>query len=325
VRVAVSVDMEGASQLRGVREIFAALPEYWATGKPRLEADVAAACEGLLAGGASELIVLDNHGSGNTVNVPQEALPAGARLATWNVYDLREQGVDAMFQLGYHARGGVDGFLSHTYVPTLRLRAGGELISESHGRAWAAEVPLLGIVGNDTHRETLGSLDGTPYLVVQESRGHAAMRPVFADPQEGLDAIREFAHECARGSASAATPSPPRGATFEASLPNGREVAEDLAAAGWTRTGEVEFAVEFDSWGETRKPLAAAMNAALAPFLPYWLTGFASAEEAAALDPERVAALRTIFDAWAADSQPQWWTEAADPFPAGVASQLAGP
>ncbi len=74
--VAVSVDMEGASQLRGVREIWGCLPEYWETGKPRLEADVFAACEGLLAGGASELVVLDNHG-GNTVNVSAEALPAG--------------------------------------------------------------------------------------------------------------------------------------------------------------------------------------------------------------------------------------------------------
>ena len=60
--VAVSVDMEGASQLQSVREIFGCMPEYWQTGKPWLEADVAAACEGLLAGGASELVVLDNHG-----------------------------------------------------------------------------------------------------------------------------------------------------------------------------------------------------------------------------------------------------------------------
>ena len=80
-----------------------------------------AACEGLLAGGASELVVLDNHG-GNTVNVSPASLPHGARLETWNVYDLREHGVDAMFQVGYHARGGVDGFLSHTYLPGLRLR-----------------------------------------------------------------------------------------------------------------------------------------------------------------------------------------------------------
>ena len=130
--VAVSVDMEGASQLRSVREIFGCFPEYWATGRPRLEADVAAACEGLLAGGADELVVLDNHG-GNRVNVGPRSLPAGARLETWHAFDLGAHGVDAMFQVGYHARGGVDGFLSHTYVPGLRLRLDDELISESHG------------------------------------------------------------------------------------------------------------------------------------------------------------------------------------------------
>ena len=88
--VAVSVDMEGVSQLRNVRETFGCMPEYWQTGKPRLEADVAAACEGLLAGGASELAVLDNHG-GNTVNVSAESLPPGARLENWHVYELRER------------------------------------------------------------------------------------------------------------------------------------------------------------------------------------------------------------------------------------------
>jgi len=320
--VAVSVDMEGASQLRSVREIFGCMPEYWETGKPRLEADVAAACEGLLAGGASELVVLDHHG-GNTVNVSPESLPPGARLETWHVYDLREHGVDAMFQVVYHARGGVEGFLSHTYLPGLRLRVGSELISESHGRAWAAEVPLLGIVGNDLHQQTLGSLERTPYLVVQASVGRGGMRPVFADPQDGLDAIREFAYACARRNAPAPPGAPPAGVTFEASMPNGREVVEDMAGAGWACVGEVEFAVELDTWCNSRELLAAAMNAALAPFMPYWLSGFSSADEAGAADQERVGHLVTIFDAWAAESHPQWYTEAADPFAAGVAERLA--
>jgi D-aminopeptidase len=153
--------MEGALQSRSVGEIWGCLPEYWQTGKPRLEDDVAAACEGLLAGGTSDLVVLDNHG-GNTVNVSAEALPAGARLETWRDFDLLDDGVDATFQLGYHPRGGIDGFLSHTYVPGLRLRVDGELISESHGRAWASGVPLLGITGSDLHQQTLGSLSQTP-------------------------------------------------------------------------------------------------------------------------------------------------------------------
>jgi D-aminopeptidase len=319
--VAVSVDMEGASQIRNVRETFGCMPEYWETGKRRLEADVAASCEGLLAGGASELVILDNHG-GNTVNVSPESLPPGARLEPWHVYDLHEHGVDAMFQVGYHARGGLNGFQSHTYVPGLRLRVGDDLISESHVRVWAAGVPLLGMVGNDVHQETLGSLEGTPYLVVQESVGRGAMRPVFKAATDGLDAIRAFSDACMRDSASAPAFEAPAGVTFEASMPNGRDVIEEMAGAGWARVGDVEFAVELDTWPDSRGPLAAAMNAAVAPFMPYLLSGFASAEEAAAADRERVGSLVSILDAWAAESQPQWYTEAADPFPAGVAEQL---
>ena len=47
--VAVSVDMEGASQLRNVRETFGCMPEYWQAGKTWLEADVAAACDAAFA------------------------------------------------------------------------------------------------------------------------------------------------------------------------------------------------------------------------------------------------------------------------------------
>jgi D-aminopeptidase len=315
MRVAVSVDMEGASQLRSVREIFACFPEYWATGKPRLEADVTAACAGLLAGGASELVVLDNHG-GNTINVSAESLPGGARLEQWNVFDLPEHGVEAMFQVGYHARGGLDGFLSHTYVPGLRLRVGDELISESHARTWAAGVPLLGIVGNDRHQETLGSLADTPFLVVQESEGRASMRPVFARAEEGLEAIRAFAERSAREHSSAPSFNPPTDVPFSASMPNGAEVTEPMAKGGWTRTGDVEFGVELSSWSDAREPIAAAMNAALTPYTPYWLGSFASAEDAAAADGERVRRLREIFDAWAAADEPEWYSEAASALPA---------
>lgn len=318
--VAVSVDMEGAAQLRGVREIWGCLPEYWETGRPRLEADVFAACEGLLAGGASELVVLDNHG-GNTVNVSAEALPAGARLETWRDFDLRDHAVDATFQVGYHPRGGVEGFLSHTYLPGLRLRFDGELISESHGRAWASGVPLLGITGNDLHQQTIGSLSDTPYLVVQKSLGRSATEPLW-NVVESLEAIREFAERCMRDAVAAPSITSPTEGTFEASMPNGHEVVDQMEAAGWARTGDVTFEVQFKKWADTREPLAAAMSAALAPFLPYWLGGFDSAEAAAAADQERVAQLRLIFDAWAEESQPQWWDERADPLPPDVAQTL---
>jgi D-aminopeptidase len=321
MRIAVSVDMEGASQLGNVREIFGCFPEYWETGKPRLEDDVVAACEGLLAAGASDVVVLDNHG-GNTVNVSPQVLPAGARLETWRDFDLNDHAVDATFQVGYHPRGGVNGFLSHTYVPGLRFRVDGELISESHGRVWASRMPLLGITGNDLHQETLGSLAETPFLVTQRSRGRNAMSPVWENPEDGRTAIREFAERCLRESKAAPAIRQPVDALFEASLPNGADVVDQLIDAGWARAGEVEFAARLRDWDEARELIPAAMNAAISPCMPYWIGGFDSAEDAAAADQDRVGLLRLIFDAWAQESQPQWYTEPADPLPPGISEQL---
>ena len=150
------------------------------------------------------------------------------------------------------------------------------------------------------------------------------MQPVFEDPQAGLEAIRSFAAACMRESASAQAAEVPASVTFEASMPNGSDVVDELAAAGWERVGEVEFAVEVETWADSREPLAAAMNAAVSPFMPYWLGGFDSADEARNADQVRVGQLRTIFDAWAAESQPDWYTKAADPLPADVGSGPAG-
>lgn len=313
--------MEGASQLRSVREIWGCLPEYWENGRPRLEADVRAACEGLLAGGASALVVLDNHG-GNTMNVSPEALPRGARLERWRDFDLREHGVEATFQVGYHPRGGVDGFLSHTYLPGLRLRVDGELISESHGRAWASELPLLGITGNDLHRDTLGSLTETPFLVVQRTLSRSTAEPLF-EQEDGLTAIRDFAEQCMTRAASAPAVTPPSHVTFEASMPNGNDAAGEMTSAGWERGGEVEFVAHLNTWSDARDLLASAMDAAFAPFMPYWLSGFNSAQDAAAADQQRVEQLRLIFGRWAEESHPQWYTQPTDPLPSGIAEQLA--
>jgi hypothetical protein len=79
----------------------------------------------------------------------------------------------------------------------------------------------------------------------------------------------------------------------------------------------VEYAVELETWEAARAPLDAAMGAGLAPFVPYWLGSFETAEDAAAAGQERVEVAREVFDGWAAESQPQWYTEPADPLPEG--------
>ena len=59
-----------------------------------------------------------------------------------------------------------------------------------------------------------------------------------------------------------------------------------MEAAGWARTGDVTFDVHFETWADAREPLAAAMSAALEPFIPYWLGGFDSAKHAAEADQD---------------------------------------
>ena len=237
--------MEGASQLRGVRETGVS-SRVLGDRKARLEADVQAVCEGLLSGGASELVVIDNHG-GNTVNVSPEVLPPGARLETWRDFDLRSHAVDATFQVGYHPRGGVEGLLSHVHSGAAAEDGWGADL-ESHGRAWASGVPLLGITGNDLHQDTIGSLSDTPFLVVQKSLGHSAMQPLW-NVEEGLEAIREFAERCMLNAASAPPVRALSDALFEASMPHGHEFVDQMTAAGWARTGDVTFEVRLKTWG----------------------------------------------------------------------------
>src|SRR6185436_12577672 len=114
-------------------------------------------------------------------------------LEAWHMFDLRERGVDALLQVGCHSRAELDAFVPHTYSPELVLHVDAEPISESHGRAWAADVPLLGICGNDVHARTLGSLDGVPYLVTQYTSS-----TVNARCAASLDEIEGFAEEAAR-------------------------------------------------------------------------------------------------------------------------------
>lgn len=303
MRVVLSSDMEGVSQLREAREIVAACPEYWLTGKRHYEAEVAAACEGLLAGGATEVVVLDNHASGNPANIAAEALPPGARLEPWNLWDVPQHDVDAMLQVGYHARGGVDGFLSHTYAFDLRLRCGDELISESHGRAWAARTRLIGIVGNDRHESTLGSLSGTPFLTVQRSKGHLS-----AEPAEALDAVREFARTCAEDAAHVRPVEAPSDTVLAASLPNGATVEATMRDGGWTRTSDLGYELPLRTWDDAREPISAAMLAGFAPILSAWSNDLTSPELVDAYDPAKRERLVAAVDAWAAASGPEWFT-----------------
>ena len=186
MRVALVFDMEGTSHIGDMREPFPMYAEYWDTGRAKLTDDVVAAMNGLVRGGATEIWVVNHHGAGDEEwpNVIVERLPDRARIAEdWGKRAMRDH-VDAMFQVGAHARGGSPSFLSHTLSPGMRLRHDGELLSESHWWAWTGSVPVLGIVGSVELGDERGSLGDVPFLGVQRSGNRAMARPVLGSPAE---------------------------------------------------------------------------------------------------------------------------------------------
>jgi D-aminopeptidase len=188
MRVVIVFDMEGTSHIGDFHEVCPIFPEYWDRGRAKLTNDIAAAARGLLEGGATEVVVMNHHGAGEVEwpNVIPEDLPEGVRRIDWDKLEMREH-VDAMFQVGAHARGGSQTFFSHTILPGLRLRVGDELLSESHWWAWTGDVPVLGIVGSAGLGAGLGSLSEVPFLAVQAGDDRSSAHPVFADPGETAD------------------------------------------------------------------------------------------------------------------------------------------
>lgn len=219
--------------------------------------------------------------------------------------------VDAMLHVGAHARGGSQTFHSHTILPGLRLRLGGELLSESHWWAWTGDVPVLGIVGSTGLGEGLGSLADVPFLAVQASAGRASARPVFGSPAETAAAIQSFARGVARDSGGRRSRQP-RDVVLEASVQNADAAAAAMSSAGWTRTSRTEFRIEADAWRGDGEPIDNAVSAAAeAAFEPYAhaFEGIDPSTESTGLAFPRRAETEALLAAWTHDRTVEWITE----------------
>lgn len=242
--------MEAIAGITEVRETWGWCREYWDSGREAYTRDVAAAAQGLLDAGADEVIVIDNHGAGAPWNILLEQLPDGARGESVNVFELPSHDIDGLLLVGYHPPARIDGFVPHTYVPNVRLCVDGLEIGEAHGRAWAADAPLLGITGHEALRPTLGPLSEVPFLTVQTGADRFRATPAFNNVAESTEAIRAFAADCLRDISAAPHPRPPANYTFEAQVVGAETITLRLAR-----------------WSDAREPVAAAMSAGMAPFV----------------------------------------------------------
>ncbi len=209
-KVLVLYDMEGVTGATSVKHTSFGTPEYEEARKS-LTADVNAAIAGLKAAGATEVVVVDGHGSGNTTgpDVFEDQLLAPARMisrqAPFDIYmDSYDHSIDAVVAVAMHAgAGNQSGFLSHTYtLEDIDYRVNGVPFNESMILAAGAarlKIPLITVSGdNQLEREVRRNLPWVRCAVVKHAvdRGKAeplereeASRRITAAAQEALEKL----------------------------------------------------------------------------------------------------------------------------------------
>jgi D-amino peptidase len=207
MKVWISVDMEG---IAGVGH-----PGPTGSGHARypamvdlMVAETNAAIEGVLAGGATEVVVNDSHGS--MFNLLPSALHPAARLIqgqkVWSMVAGAgpDAGVDVGLFLGYHARAGhPSGTIAHTYSGRpVETRLDGRPTGEYGLNALALGgwgVPVGLVAGDDAlAAEVAGWLPWAERVVVKDAVGNFAAASLH--PTIACDLIRAGAERAVRRS-----------------------------------------------------------------------------------------------------------------------------
>jgi D-amino peptidase len=201
MRVFISVDMEGTSELERLEEIFRGLPGF-ARFRQLMAGDVNAVIRGAIEGGADEIVVSDSHGYMCNINpddlVPGVRLKRGQLRRRWCQMKGFEEGFDAILLVGFHAKAGnQDAILSHTWITSfLDVRVNGQSVPEPSLNTWLAGafgVPVVMLSGDDhVIRESRPVLGDIHYAQVKTSTGY------FSGDHLPLEESRGLLHDTAR-------------------------------------------------------------------------------------------------------------------------------
>jgi len=156
MRVLVSADMEGATGVTWTADVVPGT-EQWQRMRRLFASDVNACVDGLVAGGAREVLVNEAHSSQRNLlieDLDERAIMLTGRHKPLSMMQGIDAQVDGVVFLGYHAGAGARGVLSHTYLENSVTGVWLDGVPASEGllnAALAAEhgVPVLMITGDD--------------------------------------------------------------------------------------------------------------------------------------------------------------------------------
>ncbi len=186
IRVLIIHDMEGlAGQSDPTSFDFGT--DLYPTGQEWLAADINAVVDGLFAGGATDVLIADGHGSGNPdPDVRSDLLDARAtqiiRDEPFDTYfdlpDLIQ--VDAVAVVGMHAKTGSGGFASHTFTLGIDFLINGQSITETElvALSWGrVNVPVIFASGDDRLARDLETMPWIQFVTVKTATAADSARP----------------------------------------------------------------------------------------------------------------------------------------------------
>ena len=217
-KVYISVDMEGISGVVGDDQTSAGQPEYGRSRKLMAE-DANAAIRGAFAGGATEVVVNDSHGSQR--NLLPEDLDPRARLIS---HSFKRHGMveglddtfDAVIFVGYHAKADSPrGLFAHTGSGVVKdVQVNGRSAGEGGLNTLMAQwygVPVVMISGDDMAVEQ--QKEWTPTVRGVVVKRAIKIRAVEARPL--AEARRDIEAGAKEGVAGSRKPSRDRAASYK--------------------------------------------------------------------------------------------------------------
>ncbi|UCE67613.1 MAG: M55 family metallopeptidase [Candidatus Zixiibacteriota bacterium] len=156
MKVFISADIEGTTGITVWTECEKGKPDYEEFRK-QMTAEVVAACEGAMEGGAKEIVVRDAHDTAR--NIIASSLPENVKLIReWSGHPFQMvQGLDESFDAaiftGYHSRAGSDTSpLAHTLTGSsmyikINDRYASEFLINSYSAA-SVGVPVIMVTGD---------------------------------------------------------------------------------------------------------------------------------------------------------------------------------
>ena len=223
MKVYISADMEGVTGVTHSQDVIPGRSQY-ERFRRLLTADVNAAIEGAARGGANDFLVNEAHDGMR--NILLEDLDGRAEIIVGQrkPYSMMQgfEGADVAFFVGYHARAGTEGVLSHTFdspMVVTGVELNGQPCSEARMNATLAglqSIPVGLVTGDDLACAEAEAL----YPGVRTARVKTAVDRYTArclSPEASHGRIRESAQRAAEGieDLTPYTPEPPYSFTVE--------------------------------------------------------------------------------------------------------------